>query len=175
MAKKEKIEKVDDFLSVLFRRSLNLGFMPNGPYNHATYMMVSDASELEHKEILSKDTMLGNIKDPEMISYLLDDKDMLASWCAMAEEDPLMEKFYKSLAIGWLAEFRITRSSGGFERQAQGSPNGDFFAGHPQGYGMPEPQEQKSGGGMFDFLKGKKILGGNPPNPAEQNVRKGGW
>jgi len=176
MAKKKEIKKTDDFLATLFRRSMNLGFMPNNAYTHATYMMVSDVAEMEDKEILSKDTMLGNIEDPEMISYLMDDKDMLSSWCAMAEEEPMLKPFYKSLTKSWLAEFRITRSSGGFERSAQGSPNGDFFGAHPQGYEMPQNQpEQQKSGGMFDFLKGKKLLGGNAPNPAEQGIRKGGW
>lgn len=170
--KKENPDALNEYLQLFFKRSINLGFMPAGPYQHAAYLMTSDASELEHKEIMSKDAMLGNISSPEMISFLLDDKDMLTSWSEMAKEDPLLEEFYKSLVLAWLAEFRITRSSGGFERAAQGSPNGDFFGMNPRGYGLPESPEEQKKGGIFDFLKGKKLLGGNPPNPAEQNIQK---
>ena len=167
MVKKEKSEEIS--LSELRKQ-------PRPPKNEFEYMhelSKTDIGQLKGKLIvLSKDVMLGNIKDPDMLALVHERIDILVNLGSMAEIDPYLREFFFSEGLAFLAKFRSTRALGGSERAGYGSPFGGWGTGFGSyGMGMPEPEQK---GDLFGFLKGKKLLGGQAPNPGNQ-VGKGGW
>lgn len=159
MSKKSDDAAKSKILRKYFERMARIQFLPKGPYDHQLFLTINDLEELKHAEIMSKDVMLGNVED-SMGPYLQTDLDIINMLSAYSKNDPLLEQYYIDRSRRMVAEYRATRSIGGFERRGQGSPSGDMLNMHVQSYNAQQEQPQQKGGGLFDFMKGKKILGG---------------
>lgn len=154
--------KTDKLIAESLEKIRQTTFPPQTEFSHLYQLNINDLKDLEFTEILSKDVGLGNIKDDNLMALHQQYIEILSLWAAMAKEEPLLAPFYKTIAMAWIAELRATKAKGGMGYSGQLAPFGwsGSFGTYGIGRAMEEEGEKK---GMFDFLKGKKIFRGKPP------------
>jgi hypothetical protein len=168
--KKKTIEVMRELYLQRKIKQLQMPIVQDNGFWLAKDLQGTDIDELGGKEVLSKDFMHGFVA-PEMMPYLQTDLDLLSMDEALAKADKSLKAFYQTLVYRTIAEYRASVSTNGLGRRITGSPLGQPFETPQHGYIRPEEEEQQNKGGMFDFLKGKKVMGSSGASTATSNTQ----
>jgi len=101
---------------------------PRDPFSHGFAMMdnTDDPIADDYHKVVGKHEVLGNVGDDVMLRLYQNDSRYLTWLFDMAQRDPELIPYYKSIAGIWRGEITLTRARDGLERKLQANVGQGF-------------------------------------------------